>query len=294
MPHDPKLAAPASVSSRQEVKVSIFRRLLLLLTALGAAVLLWGLVEAASDPVVRRAKIAMLGWPEGAPAVKAVLISDIHVAGPDMPPERLARIVEQINGLDADMVLIAGDLVSDKMVATRHYSMAEAIAPLAGLEPRLGTFAVLGNHDHWRNAGAARAALDRANIMVLNNRAVRIGSLVIAGADDAHTRHADPVALARDAARLRGPALVLSHSPDIVPRLDPRFRLVLAGHTHCGQIVPPLIGRLSTASNLWRTLCLRDRAGEWPNDNRERGSRHQYAAASDRGAARHVAAGARS
>ena len=65
--------------------------------------------------------------------------------------------------------------MSDKGVATCHYSMAEAIASLAGLKPKLGTFAVLGNHDHWRDAGAARIALKRASNAVLDNRAVRAG-----------------------------------------------------------------------------------------------------------------------
>jgi 3',5'-cyclic AMP phosphodiesterase CpdA len=57
-----------------------------------------------------------------------VLISDLHVAGPDMPPARVARIVQQINGLSPDIVLIAGDLVSDKRLATRALSGGESAA----------------------------------------------------------------------------------------------------------------------------------------------------------------------
>lgn len=216
--------------------------------AAGSGLLAWGYAGAVSEPRVRRAEIALPGWPEGSPPLTAVLISDIHVAGPDMPPERLQRIVRQINALKPDLVLIAGDLVSDKGVATRHYNSAASIAPLAVLKPRLGTIAVLGNHDHWRDAAEIRGALERARITVLENSAVRRGPLVVAGADDVYTEQADATALARDAARLPGPALVLSHSPDIVPRLDRRFALVLAGHTHCGQLDLPLIGRLSTAS----------------------------------------------
>ncbi len=224
-------------------------RLLLLLMAGGVAALAVAYATAVSSPLVRRADIALPDWPAGAKPLKAVLISDIHVAGPDMPPGRLRRIVEQINGFRPDLVFIAGDFVSDKALSTRHYGMSEAILPLAALKPRLGTFAVLGNHDHWRDAAAARVALRSAGIRVLDNEAVAAGPIVVAGADDAYTGHADPAALARGAARLGGPALVLSHSPDIVPQLDPRFRLVLAGHTHCGQIVLPLIGRISTASH---------------------------------------------
>ena len=144
--------------------------LLAALAVSALAVLGWSYRTARLDPVVRHASHALPGY--DGPPITALLISDIHVAGPDMPPERLARVVGQINALRPDLVLIAGDLVSDKRTATRYYSMAEAVAPLGGLRPRIGTFAVLGNHDHWRNAVEAAAALAAANITLLSNDAV--------------------------------------------------------------------------------------------------------------------------
>jgi predicted MPP superfamily phosphohydrolase len=224
-------------------------RFLLAIGLVGAAVLTWGYIEATSTPRVRRTTVALPDWPANTPPLTVLLISDIHVAGPDMPPQRLARIVEQINRLKPDLVLIAGDFVSDKGIATRHYDTPGSIAPLASLRSRLGTVAVLGNHDHWRDADASRQALRRAGVVVLDNQATRVGPLVIAGVDDLYTDHADPTAVVKATAQLRGPAVLLSHSPDIVPRFDRRFGLVLAGHTHCGQVVLPLIGRLATASN---------------------------------------------
>lgn len=207
-----------------------------------------GYFNATRDPVAREASIAMPAWPARAPPMRVVLLSDIHVAGPDMPPARLARIVERINRHRPDLVLIAGDLVSDKRVATRAYPLAEAIAPLAGLRARHGVVAVLGNHDHWRGTQEARRALAAAGITVLRNSAVRRGPLTVAGAGDIHTGRADVERLARSARELPGPVAVLSHSPDVVPRLDDSFTLVLAGHTHCGQIAPPLLGRPVTMS----------------------------------------------
>src|SRR5262245_17385725 len=121
----------------------------LLLAALAAKA--WHDTMAA--PVVRRVTILLPAYPADAPPLTIALISDIHVAGPDMPPARLERIVAQVNVLDPDLVLIAGDLVSDKRLATRHYSTAEAVAPLARLAPRIATVVVPGNHDHWRDAG---------------------------------------------------------------------------------------------------------------------------------------------
>lgn len=219
---------------------------LLILTGLGLILLLWMYRVATSEPVVRRAAVEMPGL---AAPLKAVLISDIHVAGPDMPPARLSGIVGQINALEPDLVLIAGDLVSDKRTATRTYSLEEAVAPLAELKPRLGTITVLGNHDHWRDAAEAKRALAAAGIRLLDNDAVAVGPLAVGGLDDAFTDRHDLPATLKAIRRLRRPALLLSHSPDPFPEVPRDIPLMLAGHTHCGQISLPLIGPLATFSD---------------------------------------------
>jgi len=224
------------------------RRFLLLSVALVLALLGWCYWSAIADPVVREADVALPRWPAGAPPVRALLMSDLHVAGPDMPPERLARIVEQANALRPDIVLIAGDFISDRRSSTRIYSFAEAVAPLAGLRSRLGTIAVLGNHDHWRNADEARAVLRRIGVRVLDNDAVAAGPLAVGGIDDAFTHHQDQGAMLNALRRLRGAPVLLSHSPDPFPTLPRDVPLMLAGHTHCGQIRLPLIGAVSTMS----------------------------------------------
>lgn len=218
----------------------------------GAALAGWSYWTAVSDPVVRTARVAAAGWPSGEPGLRLVLISDVHVGGPDMPPSRLRRIVAQVNGLEPDIVLIAGDLVTDKRLATRYYTHEEAVAPLAGLRPRLATLAVLGNHDHWRDAAAARRALVGAGIRLLDNQAAQVGPVAVGGLDDDFTGRADVPRTLAALARLSGPKLLLSHSPDPFADLKPEIVLMLAGHTHCGQVAPPLIGPLSTMSRYGR------------------------------------------
>ena len=231
-------------------------RMLVLLTLIGLALLTGGYATATADPAVRRASIPLPGWPKGARPVRVLLISDIHVAGPDMPPSRLARLVGQMNALSPDLVMIAGDLVSDKRPSTRRYGLREAVAPLAGLRAPLGRIAVLGNHDHWRDAAEARAALAATGIRLLDNDAVAAGPLAVGGLDDAFTDQDDlPATLARMRA-LPGARILLSHSPDPFAELPADVPLMLAGHTHCGQLVLPLVGALETASDFGdRYVC---------------------------------------
>jgi len=149
-------------------------------------------------------------------------------------------------------------MITDKRLATRHYAMADAVAPLAGLRPRIGSFAVLGNHDHWRNAGEARRALRQAGIRVLDNDAAAAGPLVVGGLDDAFTGRHD---VGRTVARMRalpGARILISHSPDPFPELPADIGLMAAGHTHCGQVRLPIVGALSTMSKYGqRYACCR-------------------------------------
>jgi uncharacterized protein len=212
---------------------------LLLLALAGVLLALWGYRNALADPVRREARVALPGLRT---PLRVVFLTDIHVTGPDVPPARVSRLVADVNAARPDLVLIAGDFVGDHRLATRAYPPSAIATPFAALRPRLGTVAVLGNHDHGHNAPAIRRALEAAGVRVLVNRAVRAGPVTIAGADDAFTGRDDMPALEKATAALGGPAILLSHSPDVVPKLSRGFPLVLAGHTHCGQVSLPLLG----------------------------------------------------
>jgi predicted MPP superfamily phosphohydrolase len=225
-------------------------RLVIALPLLALILLGKGYWNATRDPIVRKATITVENWPKSEPPLKVLLLSDTHVAGPDMPPSRLRRIVARLNKLNPDLVLIAGDLVSEKTVATHVYTAAQVTAPLGGFKSRLGTVAVLGNHDHWYAPEAIIAGLRKVGVTVLNNDAVARGPVLIGGIDDEHSGHDDePATFAALDALPPAPRLIVSHTPDTVPDLLSPVVAVFAGHTHCGQIYFPFIGALTYASS---------------------------------------------
>jgi predicted MPP superfamily phosphohydrolase len=206
--------------------------------------------NAAAMPLVRRLVVTVPEYPHAAP-VRILLLSDLHVQGPNTTPSRIMRIVEQINRLHPDIIVCAGDFTGDSWFG-RHYSLATAIGPLRNLRARLGVFAILGNNDG--EVSEIVEDLKSAGVHVLMNDATQAGPIVLGGLDG-RLGHS-PIALRtarqktyRDMERLNGVKVLLAHRPDEFSAAPSFIRLVLAGHTHCGQVVLPLVGPLATASD---------------------------------------------
>jgi len=202
------------------------------------------------DPVIMRTTVVADSMDPAADPVSIALVADIHMAGPDMPPERVGRIVEQVNALDADMIVIAGDLVSEKRTATKHYSAQEIVAPLAQFEAPLGVIFVPGNHDIWFGWDALKTELDELdNVTIMENEVAQFGSLALGVVGDSFVDRADIPATMAQMDQLDGARVILTHSPDIFPSVPVNVDLVLAGHTHCGQIAYPWGGSPATMSD---------------------------------------------
>jgi len=219
-----------------------------------------GYRNATVAPRVRHLELSVPGYSATAAPMRIVLFSDVHVHGPDMPPERVGRIVEQINALHPDLVIAAGDFLGDNWIG-RAYPIDEAIAPLGHLKARLGVYAVLGNNDYSAGAVPVTAALERAGVHVLHDDAISLGPIALGGRDGRIYPRRSQWRVAQKKtyealAQTPGIKLLVAHRPDEFAWAPRSIPLVLAGHTHCGQIVLPLIGPLATGSDFGRKyLC---------------------------------------
>ncbi|HVZ99702.1 MAG TPA: metallophosphoesterase [Caulobacterales bacterium] len=198
--------------------------------------------------VVRRVEIVSPHW-RGAPLTIAA-VGDVHVGSPHVSASRIEKLVSRIDDLRPDMVVLLGDYVSDHRPAARrtdaeHAEIVRAMAAFAVLNAPLGVVAAMGNHDVWYGRQDLTRALQDDGVAVLWNRNVTVqrpgGAFVVAGLEDAMTGHPD-FAAALDGAP-SADTLVISHSPDPFPQAPANVALMLAAHTHCGQVTIPLIGR---------------------------------------------------
>ena len=176
--------------------------------------------------------------------LRIAVISDLHAGARFIDEDKIAKVVALTNSAHPDLILLAGDYTGgDGDIAPE--TIAQRLKPLAA---PLGVYAVLGNHDFWDDAPRIAAALSAAGIAVLDNRSHVIatprGAFTLVGIGDTYSHNADPD---KALAGVGAGALCFTHSPDVFPRLPATCLLTIAGHTHGGQVLLPLLGRPAVA-----------------------------------------------
>lgn len=157
--------------------------------------------------------------------------------------------VQQVEGLHADTVAMLQSLAPHAVFVTGDFvdqgsAVGETIDLLGNLTPPLGIWAVAGNWDHAADAVndlAQGVGALRGGRFLVNRSAELESGLWVAGVDDPASGF-DDLGAAIQGVPQGAPRLLLAHSPAIAASLPTaRFDLVLAGHTHGGQVNLPLV-----------------------------------------------------
>jgi predicted MPP superfamily phosphohydrolase len=172
--------------------------------------------------------------PEQFRDTRIVFLTDIH-HGPYFSRARLGRLVNRVNGLQPDIVLLGGDYVH----RSPNY-IKPCFAELKNLEAPLGVYGVLGNHDHWEGAALTRQCMAGAGIRLIDNEAYWLekngGRIKVGGVGDYLEDILDIEPTIADVNNNDFVVLV-THNPDYAEEMGTdKVDLVLAGHTHGGQV----------------------------------------------------------
>jgi predicted MPP superfamily phosphohydrolase len=195
-----------------------------------------GVYQAMSAPALKRVPIRLGKLPASMDGFRIALVSDIHL-GPLLGRSHTERIVRMINGVDADLVAVVGDLV-DGSVA----ELGPAAEPLQDLRARHGSFFVTGNHEYFSGYQEWVDEVNSFGVRVLRNERVDVLGLDLAGVNDvtgADVGDGPDYGKALDGRDAGRPVVLLAHQP-VQARDAARHGvdLQLSGHTHGGQMVP--------------------------------------------------------
>ncbi|QFF99972.1 metallophosphoesterase [Psychrobacillus glaciei] len=184
----------------------------------------------------------------GENSIRVVQFSDVHL-GPNFSLKQLEKLVIKINRLKPDVIAFTGDLMD---VPSQFEGRLNISDVLGKLKSTYGNYAVWGNHDH--GGGGNRFYADimvKSGFKVLRNESsiIDLGNgkvLNVIGLDDAMLGNPN-VQKAYSGVDEQGATLLLLHQPDLVDEVGhENFDLALAGHSHGGQVVLPVVGPIVT------------------------------------------------
>ena len=242
------LLRPLPIGEQDDRRVRLRRwfritLVVILLSAVGSAI--WAFFIEPDRLVVHHDTITIDSWPKELSGLRIALIGDVHTDTHYINEAKLQRIVDLTNQQNPDLVVLLGDYIQGGRNNPERVEPEVTARYLKNLKAPLGVYGVLGNHDWWYNGERVRQAFEHEGISILDDEVKELNwrgrSFWLAGLADAWTR---PQHVTETIAKTPAGSTViaLTHNPDVFPTLPQTVPLLLAAHTHGGQVNIPLIG----------------------------------------------------
>jgi predicted MPP superfamily phosphohydrolase len=217
---------------------------------------------------VTRTKIPMANLPPDLRGFTIVQLSDFHHSR-HVSAEYLSKCVDVANRQQPNLIALTGDYITGasyegessrdevKADALRiEANLHKCIEILSSLKAPSGVYATLGNHDGWYDSEKVSSAIRKSSLKLLRDESdvVTVGSarLQIVGLRDLWTETIN-LDRAFEGLRAEVPTIVLMHNPDLFEEVAARDAdLIMAGHTHGGQVALPFFGPLIVPSKFGR------------------------------------------
>lgn len=232
----------------------------LAIAIIGGAIVAYAYFIEPRQFVVVEETLTVPNWNRELNGFRVVAISDIHAGSNYAPIERLRMVVEKANEQNADVIVLLGDYISEAKrgqgkiprgpgdKSDLKIPVNEIADALHGFTARRGVYAIIGNHDWWHNEAKIHTELERVGINVLDNETAEIpignSSVRIWGIEDYWKDYRVP-SEPFDALPDKRNVIAITHNPDSLLHTRAGFSIMLAGHSHGGQINFPIFGPYS-------------------------------------------------
>jgi len=183
-------------------------------------------------------------------SLSVAVIGDVHLPEGQKHVNAFKKLVLEIKSTQPDLVVFVGDYTSDPIAIDDMSSHRKNIINIIKLIDPLPRAVVLGNYESWSDAEEWISVFNRLGVEIMENQTSLIqtvkGNVCIRGLGDKYTNRYNFVEYPQECKNV--PKFTITHDP--AGAFDARIKgLVIAGHTHCGQISLPFIGPLWVPSD---------------------------------------------
>lgn len=230
------------MANAKEVKTSGFKKFMIIIILLIVGLIFYSRFVATKGLEVKEYEITSNRIPKSYEGLKIIHFSDLHY-GTTVYLKELEKLVKEINTFNPDIIFFTGDLI-DKNYKVSNKEIDNITKLLNKIDANIVSYAVKGNHDY---TDSYNKIMDNTNFKVLKNEQQLfyyndITPLLIIGLEDELMGTVD-IPKAFENYDENNYTILLTHEPDLYEKTkEYKSDLVLAGHSHNGQVRIPFIG----------------------------------------------------